>query len=270
MRQLGRVPLEAGRRYDLPATFGPSLLPDVTRIESVRTISIPFVTKPAALSELLPPWFGPADVATVTVSHLMYDGVDYIAGRGYNVLAVSLAARFPGREVPIDAPYAVVMWENLTAPIVAGREFLGHAKIFGEVGDVVEQAETMAFTCAEFGTPLVQGEVASLRPLSATSLGRLNERSATAKVFGWKYIPGRHAPDVDYPTLVENPVVYRDGWTAVGEVVFCDVSWEEAPISSRIVAAIRRLPVVSYGRAFVGVGSAMVPRVTVERLEAPG
>jgi acetoacetate decarboxylase len=263
--------MSVGEMRDFAAVgvFGSALLPVNSVIRTIRSTAIEYVTDRDALRELLPHHFEPAEVPVVRVSHLMYTGVDYLADRSYNVLSVGLAAVFHGRE-DVHGTYNAVLWEGEPAAVILGRELQGYAKLHGHVPDAVETDTGKTFECAEFGTTLLTGEVHDLVELTPSQLERLQERGSRARSLGWKYIPGpdRAAdPDCDYPTTTPNPVYYERAWSATGSVQFCNPSWEQAPVSKRIVDRLRALPVVEQRRAFCGLGSAASPRATIERLD---
>jgi hypothetical protein len=248
--------------------FGSELLPPTSVIEKVSAITVAFKSDPDAILALLPYHFEPA-AAMVRVSHLTYKGIDYLANRGYNVLSVSVPAVYV-KDRSITGNYNVVLWEGLSHAVNLGRELQGYAKIYGEIPDATENETSRSFECNEYGATLLRGEVHDLVEISADRLGRLQERSSEAKSLGWKYIPGpklTEDPDCDYATRVSNPLFYDQAWTGEGTVEFCSPTWEEAPVSTRILTKLRALPNFGYERAFVGTGSASAPRVGVERLD---
>src|SRR5689334_5429357 len=108
--------LDANRRYDMPIVFGPSPFPDVTTMETVQSVSIPFLTEREAVAALLPPRLEPGEVPLVTVSHTMNRGVDYMGGRGYNIVRISVPAVFRGDVDTEFGPYSPIIWESDAAP----------------------------------------------------------------------------------------------------------------------------------------------------------
>ena len=259
---------EMTRDFKQVGVFGSELLPPTSTIKSVSVMTIAFTSEVEAIQALLPHHFDAASDATVRVSHFEYRGIDYLAGRGYNVLSVSVPALLRS-DPTVSGAYNVVIWEGLSHPVNLGRELQGYAKIYGEVLDAEETLEGKSFECREFGTTLLRGEVRDIVPYSPEKLAVLQERSKDGYSLGWKYIPGVNltaAPDADYATRTPNPVYYDSASSAVGTVEFADPSWESAPISHRVLGWLRDLPVLGYHRAFVGTGSASAPRATVERL----
>ena len=70
--------------------------------------------------------------------------IEWLAGRGYNTLGASFPVVFQGTRDYAEGHFLTVLWENLTDPILTGREELGFAKIYCELpepivlGDSVE------------------------------------------------------------------------------------------------------------------------------------
>lgn len=261
--------MPGARKFVDVGVFGSELLPATSTIESVSAITVGFVTEPEAVRALLPHHFEPADRSVVRVSHMRYLGIDYLAGRGYNVLSVAVPVELAADRT-VAGSYNIVIWEGLSHAVNLGRELQGYAKIYGEVPDASGSIDDgMDFECREFDTTLVRGSVRDLTPYTDEELARLQAASNEGSSLGWKYIPGPKLttePDCDYATRVSNPMFYQRAWSATGSLDFCDVAWEDAPVSKRILDRLRELPVIKPTRGFVGQGSASAPRATVQRL----
>ena len=63
----------------------------------------------------------------MTVAATYMKEIAWLAGRGYNTLGVSFPATFTGEEDEVTGNFLTVLWENLTDPIITGREELGFA-----------------------------------------------------------------------------------------------------------------------------------------------
>lgn len=259
--------LNPNERYDLPAVFGPSPFPDVTSMGQVQSISIPFVTEPEAMAAILPPFFEPAETPLVSVTHSMNRDVDYMGGRGYNLVRVGLAAVFRGETETVVGPYAPVIWESDTAPIVLGRERGGYAKIFGRIPDVEQTDAGSVFECYEYDARLIRAEVTDWRPGTADELAAARQATSTAVSLGWKYIPGTGLePDANYPMRLVAHYDYHSISKGNGTVHFESPGPADAPYSSHILAVLSKLPVLRYEPATVTSGSMKLPRTGVKRL----
>ena len=259
-------PRTVSNRYDMPVVFGQSVLPDVTEIASVRLTLVRFVTTRAAINSLIPSHFVlPEGEPSVTIAHSVYGGVDYLMGRGYNVLAVSTPVVHPKLER--RAPYGFVLWESDATAVAAGREYMGHAKLYAEVSGATQSGEALRFSCSEFGATLVSGSVDHLEPLRGRQLDEFRKGNANSLSYGWKYIPGSgDVPDADYATMLTTHNMFNSAWRGHGEVTFHTPTTSEAPISSRIVQRLSSLPNRGWRSAFTVVGSMQVDRTATQRI----
>jgi hypothetical protein len=259
--------LDPHRQYDLPAVFGPSPFPDVTAMGSVQTLSVPFVTQRDAMAELLPPAFEPADEPVVTVAHTMNRDIDYMGGRGYNIVRVAFSAVFRGQEETLVAPYAPVIWESDAAPIILGRERGGYAKIFGRIPDLRREGDEAEFECYEYEARLLHAKVERLSPVGDDVLTEIRRAAANSVSLGWKYIPGIGGQaDVDYPLALPAHYSYDAAWRGEGTVTFDTDGAREAPYSGHIIPALAALPVTASRPATLVQGSMKLPRNEARRL----
>mgnify|MGYP003326397382 CR=1 FL=1 len=97
------------------------------------TVSVSFLTDADALEAMLPECFTRDGDPVVTVFAKYMTQIEWLAGRGYNVLGVSFPAAFAGAADQVRGPFLTVLWETLTDPILTGREELGFAKIYCEL-----------------------------------------------------------------------------------------------------------------------------------------
>jgi hypothetical protein len=255
-------------RYDMPVLFGPSPMPDETHVPRAEAIVIPFETSREAAARLLPRHFRVADRPIVSVSRIDYHGVDYLGGRGYREVVISVAATFDGARDHIEAAFAPVLWVSEVAALIGGREYMGLAKLPAEMNDVQAQEAVRRFDCAEYGAPLISGEVRGMTALTGDKLQRIKQGASEVRTFGWKYIPSASGfPDADYPLVNSMRWDYERAWSGDGQVTFHDPDQQAAPLSSRVLAVLRELPILSWRRAFVGEGRAVIDRVATRRLE---
>lgn len=255
------------QRYDMPVVFGPSLLPDVTVMEDLRNIAVPFLTERAAIERFLPRFFELEGEPVVTVSSSQNGGVDWLGGRQYNVARVQVNVRFRGSE-EVVGPYSLVIWESDAKPVIAGRELQGYAKLVGTIPDHERAKATAAFECGEYETRLFRGEVSGLEPLAPAVIEQIGgEREQVA--LGWKYIPSPEGgADVDYPTKLLSTVAVSAAWTGVGKIHFDAPTWQEAPGSAHIIDALKTLPILETRPATVVHSRVTLPRNAVVRLRA--
>ena len=139
--------------------------------------------------------------------------------------------------------------------VIAGREYLGIAKIVGEIPEHERSGDTAAFECYEYGTRLLRVEVSNLQPVTEEELDRRNDGGDTI-TFGWKYIPGPGGTvDADYPIKMVSRGRTDAMWTGDGSAVFDQPAWQQCPASARIMPTLASLPVLESLPATVAVAA---------------
>jgi acetoacetate decarboxylase len=58
----------------------------------------------------------------LNISYSQFREIDWMAGGGYNLVQVSVPARFNGKRDQVEGQFILVVWENKTWPIFGGRE----------------------------------------------------------------------------------------------------------------------------------------------------
>jgi hypothetical protein len=257
---------EAGRRYDMPVMFGPSELGGKTTYGETHMIAHAFHSEPAALEALIPYHFKLADPARVSVTSRMIRNVDWLAGRDYNTVRVSVDVEATDRGQRVKGPYGLVVWETDANAVIAGREFLGISKIVGEIPEHERSERAAAFECYEYGTRLLRVDVTDVQQADAATVERANDRGDLVTL-GWKYIPAHGGSiDADYPTKMVSRGTIRSMWTGTSTITFDETTWEQCPISSRIVRTLAALPVVEVLPATLTVSTGMLDRDSSARL----
>jgi hypothetical protein len=249
---------EPGVRYDMPVVFGPSELPKTTTYGGKRTITHAFLTDPAAVEPLVPYHFTLGSPAKISIIARMHLGVDWLAGRSYNSVRVSVDVEARHGGETLRGPYGLVVWESDPRPAFVGREYLGTSKIVGEVPDHVYNGDLAAFECFEYGTRLLRVDVSELRPVSDEVVRQRNSAGDTVTLC-WKYISGPGGTvDADYPIKMVSRGSIDSMATGASSLTFGNPTWAECPISHRIIAALAALPVVEVLPATVTTASGSV------------
>jgi len=99
------------------------------------SFTITFVTEKAAVEPYMPPGIVVPDDPLVMVTYCTCRGIKEMGGTGYNLVSVSVAARYEGEVDQFDGDLSLVIWENKFPPVVMGREFLGYPKLVVEIDD---------------------------------------------------------------------------------------------------------------------------------------
>lgn len=252
----------------MPTHFGPALGPrqgpDGQKFEckdnpKATSISVSFLTDPNQLEALLPPnlFLGEEPVVSVTASYIKE--IEWLAGRGYNTLGVSFPAKFKGEKDNASGNFLTVLWENLTDPILTGREEIGFSKIYCELpepkiyrGETACQASWMGFKFMD----LTVKNMVSVKMDDASVSSNSSDNGALTGTLHYKYIPktGGHPgswgeKDVSYtvmtPASNSNQVV-KEMWKGNGEVNFHPARWEDLPTQYTIVNTFSQLKIIEY------------------------
>lgn len=240
----------------MPAHFGPSAAGwdgKVAHYEDNTALVVMYETERDAVSALLPPGFAATDPPTISVSFVMCRGVDFMAGGGYNLVAVNVSATYKGKQNETEGNFALVLWENDFMPIVVGREVLGAPKLYADIPDAWMRNGKRGFTVSERGTLLLEGEVSDLQKLDTDGIQAIVAQMEGKIWMGWKHIPScdLRGADVSNATALPARAEIREAWMGRGEVIFHEVAWEKAPLSWQPVNALRRLPIVQYQGALM-------------------
>ncbi len=251
---------EPGQPYVMPGHFGSAAMGwdgKVAHYADNTALTIMYVTEREAVAPLLPPGFVPADVPLVSVTFAMCRGVDFMAGGGYNLVSVNVAARFVGKRDIAEGNFALVLWENNFFPIMLGREVLGAPKLFGEIPDAWMRDGKKGFAVSENGTLLLEGEVWDLRTPTDEELKAMTDQNKGKIWMGWKYIPScdLRGADVSNATALPAKSDIKEVLVGQGKITFHETAWENAPLSYRVINTLKKLPVVQYQGAVMTRGS---------------
>jgi hypothetical protein len=255
-------------KYEMPVVFGPTEIPEVSVWNQVTMVSVSFVTTFDAARPVVPAVLAIPERPVVTVSRMSYDGVDYLAGRGYNEVTVGVTAALEVDGAQRRGSFMPAVWVDEFRPIVIGREYMGYAKLGAQFGPVISDQGSRSYELHEYGTRLLRGEISDAVALEGDELQAARRAASAVTVFGWKHIAGPQGT-VDADSLTSTQLQFD--WTSVlrgrGQISFEAPDWSSAPHSARIVRALGALPVVELRRGLVAVGSGSLDRAAVTRLD---
>jgi hypothetical protein len=254
------------RMYRMPTHFGPSTGPrqgpDGRKFAckdnpKTTSLAVSFLTNAEQLKALLPPRFELAGEPVVTVQASYITEIEWLAGRGYNTLGVSFPATFCGEQDQVTGSFLTVLWENLTDPIITGREELGFAKIYCELPTPNVLRGSWHATASWLGFKFLDLEINHLRQLAAEELAAPAPANRSAGQLHYKYMPRTGAwgtADVEYACLTpaenSNSVV-TERWLGDGAVTFQRARWEDMPTQYMIVNTFAELEIKEYRGASV-------------------
>jgi Acetoacetate decarboxylase (ADC) len=243
--------------YMMPFHFGSRAQKGSALYGDVTTIAVSYLTDRQKLSEYLPEPFEVGAEPLVSVSYAMNREVAWLAGGGYNLIGVNVSAVFKGKIDHLSGSYCLVMWENLTDPILTGREIQGIPKIYAEIPDHTIFNGIWS-TCASYrGHKILDLKLKDLNPLPSDRVKEIEKMSREGNWMGWKYIPNTGGPgaEVSHATLFPTNATFDLAWSGTGEVKWNRLTWEENPTQFHIVNALEELPILEYRSAVVLKGS---------------
>ena len=247
-------------RYMMPAHFGTPKTegPPSAWYHDVTTMNVSYLTDKKKLGDYLPKPFVVADEALITVTYARSRNVDWLAGRGYNLISVNAAAVFDGEEDHLSGSFALVIWENLADPILSGREMTGIPKIFADIPDHTIEDDAWHCSASHFDSKIVDMSISGLTvPTAEQITAATQEREATDNPMGWRYLPavGGFGAALSEPTTFPSENVITEAYVGEGRVDWNHLTWEQNPTQAHIVNALADLPILEYRPAIVTKGS---------------
>ena len=247
--------------YRMPTHFGPRTGPrrgpDGRKFECrdnpySTSFSVSFLSNSAQLEKFLPPGFALDGEPVVTVSATYMTEIEWLAGRGYNTLGVSFPARFEGEADRLSGSFLTVLWENLTDPILTGREEIGFSKIYCELPTPTSLRGQHHIIASWLGFKFLDMYVDDLREQSRQEIDELASSQSGAGILHYKYVPrtgewGRADAAYAVLTPAETPnrrVLERK--VGVGSLKFHKARWEDMPTQYNIVNAFADLEIREY------------------------
>ena len=251
--------------YMMPIHFGPMCGPRQgpggkkfafsTDKRKITNLSVSFLTNASQLQKLLPPRFELAGEPVVTVFETFMKEIDWLAGRGYNVLGVTFPVIYNGTKDRATGPFLTVLWENLTDPILTGREQLGFSKIYCDLPEPnIYRGETHC-TASWMGFRFLDLKLNDLKEIdpgdSSSILNESGEKLLRGTIH-YKYMPRTGdwgKADSEYAVLSpepDKPSPPEKLFTATGEVSFHKARWEDLPTQHMIVNTLHELEVLEY------------------------
>lgn len=266
---------ESTNPWMMPAHFG---MPEWQRLEGVPAgdslyddvtlISIDYLTDETKLKDYLPRPFELDGLPVVTVAYSMNRDISWLAGGDYNIIAVSARATYPGEVDKVSGNYALVLWENLTDPILPGREQQGVPKVYGEIDNHRVFKGTWRTALSNNEKTMLELEAKDLTKMSPEGFEAFKAKNSQVNLLGWKYIPNetRSAPILSYATLYPMSYRYREAWSATGTLQWHPRKWEELPTQAHIVNSLHSLPLKKVLSCTVSKASVILHASKVRRI----
>ena len=298
-------------RYRSPFGFGPSpgprqplgLLPSDATIQAVRRSSperftryrIRFRSSRTYLQNLLPPGFALTSLATVcsaSISCTTLSDLTWLGGGGYSHLGLYIhGVEYTQRDgSKIHGTYIPVLFEDLTDPIITGRDEVGFPKVFASI-DVQDHSDGYRIMLSWRGVTFGNFELKDLQKTPPPpSLPHVNgaDKVDTASgrgppppppeegEFVYRYVPAVGEPgkaDAEY--VVFCPYPRESGAGDDGEkrtfnsasVSFEQRTWRELPTLHQISRALAEMPVYDIEEGVVQSGTGVGNLDKARRIE---
>jgi len=259
-----------GMMYMMPTHFGPGMGPrqgpegrtfPCTDNPKSTSLSVRYLTDRAQLAALLPEGFEVGADPEVTVYATYMTEIAWLAGRGYNVLGVSFPAEFHGKEDHAKGNFLLVLWENLTDPILTGREQLGFSKIYCELPEPeVLDKETHA-TASWLGFKFLDMKLANMHLVepsgSVDPAGEIPDNNDLTGTLHYKYMPRTGewgTADSAYAVLTPAHTPNRrviETWQGQGSIAWHPARWEDLPTQYHIINAFHDLEIKEFRGATI-------------------
>jgi acetoacetate decarboxylase len=224
----------------------------------VTVIAVPYVTDRDAIASFLPAGFEPTLVPVITVYYCCNKQVDWLAGHGYNMIGVNASVIFTGKDETLEGSYCLAIWENLTDPILRGREVQGIPKVFADIPDHSQRSGKLATNASHFGHKIVDLSIENLTPLGQEQITEMMESQLDKDhPMACRYLPniGMGGAALNEVTTFPSESIHKEVWVGEGKVDWQSLTWQQNPTQYHIVNAIAELPVVSYLPAVMTKGS---------------
>ena len=209
-------------------------------------LSTTFLTDANGAASLLPSPFRLTEEALVTVSFVQCEDVDWLAGRPYNLVGVEVASIFDGKkDKDVRGGLCVVMWENMTEPIIGGRDHSGVPKVYADITNLLRNKDTCRGDVSHFGHPILELSAQGLQPLSAKDL-RDNETALRERNWmNYKYFPSvqNSGADVAYACTYPASGTCTAAWEGQGKLQFFESSFQKNPTQYVLINLLARLPI---------------------------
>lgn len=246
--------------FRMPTVFGPAPGPrnvpknraHLARSVEKMTVSVSARTDRRQLELLLPPRFEVGDDPLLSVAVLRLRDIGWLAGRGYNVVSVSIPVTYRGDEDTVAGDFLAVLWESLADPIVTGRDELGFPKLWANIPDPILLGSSCSCSADWLGFRFFEIEIDDLADAAHEAL------PSPGVTLTYKYVPrsaaaAREEADVAYVTAdpAEPSSTVDTSLVGRGSFRFYPARWEDMPTQYPIVTALAALPLHTFADAFV-------------------
>jgi acetoacetate decarboxylase len=246
--------LEDNKSYSMPVHFGghdPPAPEFAAHIHDYVGLSCTCTTDGDQLANYVPEGFELLRPEVVcSFNHL--GECDWLAGASYNTVQADVPVRFNGKRDQLEGNYNLVTWEDLTAPIIGGREQNGVPKIYADIEDLHANPASYLgapdyFTNASYdGNTFIRLEMSNAKPVEGEQLAALRAAMANTNMFCWRYIPKVSGQGAELSQFILYPASteVKSAWVGSGAVEWIKLRPEQNPSQFHIINALAELPIL--------------------------
>jgi hypothetical protein len=254
--------------WRMPTAFGPVPGPRQDHFGRPRngtgsrfvTATINIKTSRTILQNLLPPgkswdFASPGTVATCSFTQTTLSNLDWLGGGGYNLLGLYIhGVTCPGSAA--KGTYLPVLFEDLTDPIISGREELGMPKVYSDI-NVARSDDSYTIKTSWRGqswgtfeisgleaTPMSNGLAPNGDTPGSPDQGLLFERYVPAVGKKSKgQAASEHAVASRFDQATTKPRVEKSWTGKQATISFTPGTWETLPTLHHIIGRLAEIPV---------------------------
>ena len=238
--------------YRMPPHFGGSLEKPTHNLQydDVTALMIHYLTDRDKLEQYIPEDFELLE-PEVGIYMSKCRGVQWMVGGYYNLIMCAAPVKYLKAKEPIYGLYALVVWENKTAPILGGREETGVPKIFADIPDFHEYGPYVTTHASHEGRCFLELEFNKEAELTDSEIFEMNRDETPLNQFGWRYIPNIGKPGAALSEIVVYPQQAKvlSGWKGSGKIAWTLAKMLFNPLQFHIIKAMAELPILEYREA---------------------
>jgi len=276
----------------MPIAFGPSPGPRLDsfgrprgghRERKVETATIMFTTSRTYLESLLPTnsfrFRSPGTIGFASIIITTLDNMSWLGGGGYTHcgLYVHDVEYVKTDGTTVYGTYLPVLFENLTDPIISGRDELGWNKVFCDIG-IARSAESHKTRLSWRGAEFLNVAMDHLESRPPKIEGIPADAAKDYGVLTYKYVPATGEPgkaDVQYPCVtphaeearIAQAIVHSVRWCHNPKVEFEAGDWESLPTLHHISSSLAAVPIYRFIFAKVTEGLGVSDMTSCRRIE---